>query len=492
MKALDENETYELTTVPEGRKVIGGKWVYAKKMASGDQERYKARYVARGFSQVPGIDYSETFSPTARHASIRALMQVAVQYGLTVHQMDVKTAYLNADIDCDLFVEQPKGFEKTNEKGEKLVWKLKKSLYGLKQSGRNWNQMLSKKLIENGFKQSISDSCLYTKIIGNEIVILLLWVDDIIIAASSDDEMESTKSMLSENFKMKDMGQLNWFLGSEFKFSDDSISINQKRYCEKILSRFGLENCKPRSIPCDQSVVNMSNCDSDLLEDPTVYREIVGSLIYLMIFTRPDLCYVVTKLSQYMSKPTKAHLGIAKHVLRYVKGTIDFCLKFEKCQDSLSLIGYSDSDWGSSTDRHSISGYVFMLNPNGGLISWKCKKQRCIALSSCEAEYVSTTNAVQEGIWLRQIYADMIGQEVDSFDLNVDNQGAIELAKNPVHHQRTKHIDIRYHYIRFCVEKEIVHLVYVPTNDNLADMFTKPMSTLKLRKFNPIVFGCRA
>lgn len=216
--------------------------------------------------------------------------------------MDVKTAYLNADIDCEIYLEQPEGFVKTNdENGTKLVCKLKKSLYGLKQSGRNWYNLLHGSLVEEGFKQLQTDCCVYKRIGKDSTVLILFWVDDIIIVASDDEALDTIKMSLSKKFKMKDLGRLAWFLGIAFQFKDDCIFMDQKKYCEKILERFRMSDCKPKCIPCDSSVSGVIDSESNELENPRLYREIVGSLIYIMSATRPDLCFVVTKLSQYMS-----------------------------------------------------------------------------------------------------------------------------------------------------------------------------------------------
>jgi hypothetical protein len=221
-----------------------------------------------------------------------------------------------------------------------------------------------------------------------------------------------------------------------------------------------------------------------MLEDPKLYREIVGSLIYLMTCTRPDLCFVVTKLSQFLAKPTNALLNLSKFVLKYLKGTVDHGLKFVKSEKPKNPIGFCDSDWGSSLDRKSISGYCFRLSDNSSLISWKSKKQSTVALSTCKAEYIALTHAVQEGNFLRQLLADMQGRTDIHIDLFVDNKGAIDLAKNPVHHQRSKHIDIRYHYVRSQIQDGSVILHYVPSENNIADMFTKPVTKANLKRFN--------
>ena len=374
----------------------------------------------------------------------------------------------------------------SDKNGNKLVCKLKKSLYGLKQSGRNWYKLLHGSLVEKGFEQSQADHCVYQKTDENSTVLIMFWVDDIIICASDAEVLNSVKMILCNRFKMKDLGRLSWFLGIEFVSGDHCITMQQKKYCEKILERFNMSDCKSKCIPCDPSINKILNSESSELEDPKLYREIVGSLIYIMTATRPDLCFVVTKLSQFASKPTLTHLGLAKHVLRYIKGTLDHGLKFCKSRTGLELIGYCDSDWGSSEDRRSITGYCFMLNSHGPLISWKCKKQRVVSLSTCEAEYIATSYAVQECNFLSQLYADVTGSQRNNVLLFVDNQGAIALAKNPVYHQKSKHIDINYHFVRSQVENGNVKLMYVRSEDNIADMFTKPLPKCKLFKFSMV------
>ena len=240
-----------------------------------------------------------------------------------------------------------------------------------------------------------------------------------------------------------------------------------------------MNDCHPRKLPCDASFANIATADSKVLDDPTLYREIVGSLIYIMTATRPDLSYVVTRLSQFMASPTSMHLNVAKDVLKYLKGTQNQGLKFSKHDEPLIIRGFSDSDWGSSEDRKSISGYCFKLSENGTLISWKSKKQQIVALSSCEAEYIALTHAIQEGKFIKQLLLDLLNTEC-IVHVGVDNQSAMKLAKNPVFHQRSKHIDIKYHFIRDEVLKGIVNLFYVQSVDNLADPFTKPVSQCKI------------
>ena len=282
---------------------------------------------------------------------------------------------------------------------------------------------------------------------------------------------------------MKDLGEIRWFLGIEFsKHDDGSIAMSQKQYCQKILRKFGMENSKPRKSPCDEGLDKEPD-NSPVLTDPRLYREIVGSLIYAMTATRPDISYVVTKLAQNMSSPTVQNLGVAKGVLRYLQGTLEYGLVFRKSGDCVQLQGFCDSDWASSySDRKSISAFVFKLHENSGFVSWKTKKQNIVALSSCEAEYISLSMCVQEAMFLGKLMTFMCEQEgvCTNALIGVDNQGTIALARNPVNQQRSKHIDVRYHFLREAVANGVVEPHYVPSNNNVADVLTKPVSGRKI------------
>ena len=269
--------------------------------------------------------------------------------------------------------------------------------------------------------------------------------------------------------------------------------MSQAQYINKLLKKFNMEDSKPKQTVCDMNVNKLlgqtretdKKTESMKIER---YREIVGSLIYIMTATRPDLCFIVTKLSQYLSMPDDTHMIIAKHVLRYLKATTFERLTFRKSVDNLSLSSFCDSDWGNSQDRKSITGYCFTLSNEGPLISWKSKKQQSVALSSCEAEYMAMSSATQEGKFLIALINDM-NVNLHDFTLNCDNQGAIALSKNPVHHQRSKHIDIRYHFIRDEILKGHMKVQYVPSEENPADVFTKPVSRFKVQKFKSLLMG---
>ncbi|CAB3995426.1 Hypothetical predicted protein [Paramuricea clavata] len=351
--------------------------------------------------EIEALEGNETFElvpPPKGHE--------AIQNDMLVHQMDVKTAYLNAPIDCEIFMEQPEGYERES------------------------------------FTQSLADPCVYIRNGGtNECTIIIIWVDDLIISASHEILLQSMKDS-SSKFRLKDLGVLSWFLGTEFKCSEGAIEMSQKQYIEKLLLRFGMAECKPKVTPTVLGLDKVVGTESPELKDPTFYRVIVGSLIYVMTGTRPDLCYIVTKLSQNMSKPTETNIIAAKHVLRYLKDTIEQNLRFRKSENTLKLIGFCDSDWGGDVcDRRSISGYDFQLLDEGALVSWRSQKQPTVALCACEVWYMALTDAVQEAKFLKQLCVDL-----NIVQVNGDNQGAINLAKNPMYHKRLKHINVKYHF----------------------------------------------
>lgn len=488
MKSLRDNTTFTLTTLPEGKKAVGGRWVYATKTNADGSDKYKARYVAKGYSQKMGVDYGETFSPTANLTSVRVLMQKAAQEDLILHQMDVKTAYLHAPIDYEIYMEQPEGYEVKSQTNEKMVCKLEKSLYGLKQSGRNWNKMLHDYLCENTFVQNPVDHCVYKRELEHEKVIILIWVDDLVIAASDERALKTVKEMLTGKFQMKDLGRLKNFLGITFDQCDGGVNMSQQSYVGKLLERFDMQDCKPRSTPCEPKL-NYTDSDEKLI-DPRKYREAVGSLIYLTSCTRPDLSYVVSKLSQYFSEPTEEQWTTVKHVLKYLKGTNDKMLCYRKCDEGLRLVTYSDADWaGDANDQRSTSGYCVSLCKNGPLISWKTKKQPTVALSTCEAEYIALAATIQECLYLTQLLEHLDDYQYGVPIIYEDNQGTIALAKNPVSRQRCKHIEIKYHFVRSTVNNGKVCLEYCPTDQMVADLMTKPATKVKLFAFSTFLFG---
>ena len=415
------------------------------------------------------------------------MVQIAAQENLTMHQMDVKSAFLHADLEEEIFMQPPKGYEQYSPNGKMFVWKLRKSLYGLKQSGRNWFRLLESFLLDDCSFQNNIDPCTFIlRTDADEKMIILVWVDDLIMVSSSQELLNCIKEQLKKRFEMKDLGEVIHFLGIEFSRDGDKMMMKQTQYLKNILKRFQMESCRPRTSPCESNTQVYEQDDEPF--DPRTYREAVGSLVYAMVSTRPDLCYVVSKLSQTLSNPTTGNWQMLKHVFQYIQGTLDLGLVFRKT-DKLGLIGYADADWANSNDRKSMTGYCFMMSENGPAISWKTQKQTSTALSTCEAEYMALSAASQEAIYLIRIYENLTGKNCSPVKIFGDNQGSLALVKNPIKHGRSKHIDIRYHFVRDCVAEGKVELSYIPSNDNLADPFTKPLSRVKLNNLREKLFG---
>ena len=311
-QSIMKNDVWDIVLKPEGKSIVSSKWIFKiKHAADGSIEKYKARFVARGFSQKEGIDYEETFAPVARYTSIRTIMALASIMKWDLHQMDVKTAFLNGVIEEEVYIEQPQGFEVEDKRTH--VCKLKKALYGLKQAPRAWYERIDSFLVSMGFIKSKADPNLYLKVIEEEPVILLLYVDDLFLTGNKKQIMEN-KKRLAEEFEMKDLGLMHYFLGLEVWQSSEGIFLNQGKYAVEILKRFNMLNCKALSTPMDSNLKLLTD-DSSELVDVTLYRQIIGSLMYLTN-TRPDICFAVNTLSQYLVKPRRVHLVAAKHVMR--------------------------------------------------------------------------------------------------------------------------------------------------------------------------------
>lgn len=481
-QSLIDNETWVLAELPKGKNVVGSKWVFKVKYnADGSVERYKARLVAKGYSQIPGLDYYETFAPVAKLTSIRTILAIAAQRDMEIHQMDVKTAFLNGDLTEEIYMEQPEGFESDDAN---LVCKLKKTIYGLKQSPRAWNIKLDTFLKSLGFIQSTADPCIYVKWESQFMTIISVYVDDLIIACDSTENLLNIKNALNQKFSMTDLGELHYCLGMQItrKRKEKSIFINQEKYIHDMLSKFGMDDCKPVSTPLEP-ISNNETIDQNSVDMSKIpYRSAVGSIMYAMVGTRPDIAAAFGYVSRYLDKPEWKHWIAVKRIFRYLKGTMDSGISFKfSDENNINLVGFADSDWASDpVDRKSISGYVFMLS--NGPISWKSKKQPTIALSSTEAEYISATLAVQESIWLRKLLVELSHPQDNATIIYEDNQGCIALSKNAAHHNRTKHIDIKYHFIREKIANNIIKLIYIPTNENIADLFTKGLNRLKFEE----------
>ncbi|KAJ3686893.1 hypothetical protein LUZ61_016057 [Rhynchospora tenuis] len=454
--AIEKNDTWKLVELQEGSQPIGVKWVYKKKMnAEGKIERYKARLVAKGYRQKAGIDYDEVFAPVARMETIRLLISLAAQFKWPIYQMDVKSAFLNGVLEEEVYVEQPPGYMKAGK--ETQVLKLKKALYGLKQAPRAWNSRIDTYLKKNKFKQCPYEHALYVKEKEGNLLYVALYVDDLIFMGNNEKMTKEFKEVMTREFEMTDLGLMKYFLGLEVRQENAGIFVSQEAYAKEILKKYKMDECNPVSTPMELGA-KLSKFEGGDRVDASKYRSLVGSLRYLTC-TRPDIAYSVGVVSRFMEEPKYSHWKAIKRILRYIKGTEALGLFYSNSEE-YKLMGYSDSDWcGDVDDRKSTSGYVFYMGDTA--FTWASKKQPIVTLSTCEAEYVAASWCVAHTIWLRNLLRELKLPQHEATEIQVDNKSAIELAKNPVHHERSKHIDVRFHFIREHIKNGEVQMRHV-------------------------------
>ncbi|KAK1645758.1 hypothetical protein QYE76_063563 [Lolium multiflorum] len=440
MGCIEENETWTLADLPPGHKPIGLKWVFkVKRDENGTVVKHKARLVARGFVQREGVDFEEVFAPVARLDSVRLLLAVAAQERWEVHHLDVKSAFLNGELKEEVYVLQPPGFAKSGSEGK--VLRLHKALYGLRQAPRAWNAKLDTSLARLGFVKCPSDHAVYTRTKDGGRLLLGVYVDDLIITGTSTAAIGEFKQEMTSMFRMRDLGLLSYYLGIEVTQRPGCIRLGQAAYAEKLLDRMGMSDCNATAAPMELRL-KLSKNGTDTAVDPSLYRSIMGGLRYL-VHTRPDICFTVGFLSRFMEKPTSEHMAAMKHLLRYIAGTKTLGCEYTHQEGKVRLVGYSAADHGGDIDdRKSTSG----------------------------------------GIWLRRLLGELLGHDDGAIELRVDNKSAIALTKNPVFHDRSKHIQIRFHFIRQCIEDGDIDVQYVRTADQLSDALTKSLGRVQLQE----------
>ncbi|KAL0301601.1 UNVERIFIED_CONTAM: Retrovirus-related Pol polyprotein from transposon RE1 [Sesamum radiatum] len=471
MSALVSRGTWKLVEVPPNADIVACRWVFTLKFrADGTLERYKARLVAKGFTQTYGVDYFETFSPVARLNSIRVLFSLAVNLSWPMYQMDIKKAFLYGDLNETVYMEQPPGYVAQGEK-QRMVCKLKKAIYGLKQSPRAWFDKFSRIIGEFGFSRCQADYSVFVQTTKTGMVILAVYVDDILITGSDIDGIEEAKTYLKKHFVTKDLGRPRYFLGIEIAHSKHGVSLSQRKYACDLLQEAGLLGTKSVDTPMDSNP-DFWNDDGNYLEDKIKYRRLVGKLIYLTV-TRPDISFAVGLVSQFMDKPRSVHWEAALRILKYIKTSPGRGLLFKR-HGHVKIEAYSDADYaGSKDDRKSTSGYCTYVG--GNLVTWRSKKQMTVARSSAEAEYRAMAHTTSEILWLKNLLKELGFMYDDPVPIHCDNQAAIHIASNPVFHERTKHIEVDCHFVREAIMSQKIYTPFTPSSEQRADIFTKAL-----------------
>ncbi|GJY42426.1 retrovirus-related pol polyprotein from transposon TNT 1-94 [Tanacetum coccineum] len=466
---FDRLQIWELVPRPDCVMIIALKWIYKVKLDKyGNVLKNKARLGAKGYRQEERIDFEESFAPVARIKAIRIFIANAASKNMTIYQMDVKTSFLNGELKEEVYVSQSEGFVDPDHLT--YVYRLKKALYGLKQAPPAWCDTLSKFLLDNKFFKGAVNPTLFTRKTGKHILLVQIYVDDIIFASTDPKACDTFSNKMSSKFQMSMMGQMSFFLGLQVSQSPEGIFINQSKYALEILNKFGMDSCDPVDTP----MVDRLKLDEDPLGipvDQTRFRSMVGSLMYLTA-SRPDLVFAVCMCARYQASPTKKHLEALKRVFRYLRGTINWGLWYPK-DTAMALTAYADADHAGCQDtRRSTSGSAQFLGDK--LVSWSSKKQKSTAISTTKAEYIAMSGCYAQILWMRSQLSDY-GFAFNKIPLYCDNRSAIALCCNNVQHSRSKHIDIRHHFIREQVENGVVELYFVTTDYQLADIFTKAL-----------------
>ena len=490
LKAMDDHKVFTFADLPPGRKAIGFKWVFSIKFESdGSIERHKARLCAQGFSQVPGLDYRETFAPVARFTSVRVLLSIAAARDYELHHFDVSTAFLHGHLEEKVYMKVPDGIVAPAGK----VLHLHKAIYGIKQASRAWNLDLHMTLTRLGFSRSPYDPCVYVRDDDHVFCAMAVIVDDLIIACSDENYTQLLYKDLSKCYKIKDKGGLRWCLNMlvERDRKNRTLSLSQESFAKRLLARFGMLDCNPCHLPALEKVyLSIRDCVTDNSKRSFLhsdYRTGVGSLLYLASTTRPDLSFSVSCLSRFLNSPGEAHYNAMKKTLRYIQGTKDMKLTFSGGE---LLSGYCDSDWANNGDnRRSQFGWLFKVGR--GTVSYMSKLCKTVSTSTLMAEYIAASEASKEVVWLQGLLKSLTPESSTpsttklhiGTDLHIDNSGAIRLGTNPSLHNRSKHIDIRYHYIRELVADQTIMLRKIDSNHNIADILTKPLGRVKFNYF---------
>jgi hypothetical protein len=481
MKAYD---VWEIVIRDKNMRVLSARWVFTRKVNgdTGEVAAYKARWVARGYRQIEGIDFNEIFASVAHKDTIRVFLAIVNYYRMHCDQVDIEAAFLHGRLDEEILLEPPEGSGIPSDR----VLKLKKSLYGLKQSPRCFNDKLDAWLKSQGCQPSSADPCLYTHVDGDKFLMITLHVDDQLIACNDRQILDQFKTRLNAAFKCTDHGPVKYFLGFNVirDVENRRLTISQEHYVESVLEKFNMSTSKPEKTPLPANFQPQIATDAEHLQAKHhPYPAIVGSVMYAAAVSRPDLAFAANMLARYITKWSLEHYRAAKHLLRYLRGTADLGLTFDVGGDEQPLTAMVDADWGGCAEtRRSTTGYLSFVF--GSLIGWRSKRQPTVALSTMEAELMAGCDVTKQVLWLRRRLGDLRIVTDGPTPILCDNQGAIQASANPGQHDRRKHIDIRANFVLENVRGKTVVFKYVPTEENTADMLTKSLDKLKVDKFS--------
>ena len=471
-EALLRNQTWSLVDLPRDRRAIGCKWVFrVKENADGTLNKLKARLVAKGFHQTPGFDFSETFSPVVKPTTVRIILTLALAQGWRVAQLDVNNAFLNGELTEEVYMVQPQGFEVSGM--DNKVCRLHKAIYGLKQAPRAWFETLHAALRSLGFESAKSDKSLFIKQTGSDTMYILVYVDDILVTGNQESQIRTVISKLNDMFALKDLGELDFFLGIQTTTTAEGLLLTQTKYINDLLRRTNMLSAKGMNTPMMSNQI-LSKHGGKLLDDPHHYRSVVGALQYVTI-TRPELAYSVNRVCQFMQAPTEIHWKAVKRILRYLKGTPKLGIHLRR-SPTLNLMAFCDADWGSDLDdRRSTTGWCVYLGNN--LVTWQSKKQHTVSRSSAEAEYRSLAGVVAELAWIKSLLSELRVHQPRAPIVWCDNLSTVLLSANPVLHARTKHVELDLFFVREKVMRKEIEVRHIPASAQVADVLTKPISS---------------
>ena len=476
LASLKAKNVYEpIHKIPDGRRAVQSKWVlHIKRDKNNAISRFKARLVAKGFTQIPGQDFNYTFAPVARWDSIRAILAIATINDFELRQLDVKTAYLNGPLDEEIYMNAPPG---TNPP----YWRLQKGLYGLRQAGRQWYLTLHAAYSSLNYTRCESDWSVYTRFNDKSITFSATSVDDILLATNSVAESDAATNELNAKFTITDGGNAEWLLRCRItRWRNKRIlKLDQEQFLVRILKEFNMEFCNSTVTPCPKWRLTIDMCpatdEEKQLASTLPYCAVVGKCMYLSTCTRPDISYAVRELARFMSNYGERHFDAAKHLLRYLQGTRSRGIVYGDTPNPFPLFrAFTDSDWAMTEGRRSVSGFI--VECAGAPIAWSSKQQAIVALSSCEAEYLACAHCAREIVWLRSLFNELGFGQTKPTVLFCDNKGTVSCTHDPHSHSQMKHIDIRAHFIRDCVNSKIIDVHHISGVDNTADVLTKPLN----------------